>query len=86
MSNSNSNTNDQTTQPDPLAIALAAIDKYDHSRQDSRISPMLVDERYRVAQLRTAYAQAAELREIRNILAGAFTLFVAELEANHDDA
>jgi hypothetical protein len=85
MDTSNSNTN-EPTQLDPLAIALTAIDRYDNSRLDSRTSPGLLDERYRVAQLRTAYAQAAELRAIRNMLAGAYTLFVAEMQERNDDA
>lgn len=85
MDTSNSNTN-EPTKPDPLAIALAAIDKYDRSRLDSRTSADVIDDLYGVATLRTAYAQAAELREIRNMLTGAYTLFVAELEERNVDA
>ena len=59
------NNNQPEPAADPLDLALAAIDDYDHSQE-----PLRPDETalYRRAMLRTAFGQAAELRSIRNLL------------------
>lgn len=86
-SNSKSNTNEPTQQPDPLALAAKAMSSFQSAAEDLsdtvRNGPQ---NRWREAMLVTAYAQAAELRAIRNMLAGAYTLFVAEMQERNDDA
>ena len=88
MSNSNTNDDETTTsQPDPLALAAKAIEAFRSATEDlPSVMRNRPHNKWREAMLVTAYAQAAELRAIRNMLAGAYTLFVAEMEERTDDA
>lgn len=66
-------------QPDPLAIALEAINDFDRSQLAPAISSAgtpIVPTRdlYRRAALRIAYAQAAELRRQTSLLAAQHAL------------
>ncbi len=66
-------------QADALEIALAAVDEFERNPGDWQQSKL-----HSMANLRTQIAIASELRALREILTGAFTLFVAELDANND--
>ena len=82
--NSN-NHHDQDRPADPLDLALAAIDEFDHYVNNHEVESVAWKLAAR-AELRTAFAQAAELRSIRNLLVMVAQTMSDALEADSDAA
>ncbi len=60
----------QERDSDPLRLALVAIQRYDRSMMESLDSEITLREVYQLAQLRTLWALAGEVRALRFVMEG----------------